>query len=475
MSDETQEKARAVDLSAPMQQHTVAMALRCPGVMARIRGCMNPDYFDDNALADIVAWTNQHWDENKEVPSKQALRDCFQEHHPLIKSLFAQELPDPKHTVQRITHFARLKAVRLAILRGGEAVSAEMNGEKYLDAKGKPVDLDLVKLFREALNVGTDMSDLGEDLGSTMEGDIAEILNPPKAEKLLTGMGHLDEAGVALERGDLGCVLGASKRGKSHVLINLAYGALKQGLNVVYYTLEMPAKKVRRRFHQRVAGAKADVKGNPEEFVRLLKERYGRLILGRMVVKRWPSRGATVEDIRAHLAQLQARGDRIDLVIVDYAGILKPVKSTGEVRHDLAAIFLELRAIAGEYNVGMWTAAQANRGSVNKELVTMADFAECFEIVQHLDVGFSVCMTEDEKANGEGRFFVLASRNEADGMVITFKHDYSRCMIQTTGVQKPEAEKKRRDRDTSGPAANADAAIAAEKLRKKQKADRDSV
>lgn len=476
MSDDLA-KDHATDLNRPMQAHVVAMCLRQPGFMARVRPVMNPDYFDDTALADLVAWANQHWDENKETPSKQALLDTFADHAELIRSLWRQELNDPKYTVSRIVGYAKMRAVRNAIFKAGEHLQSEMAGQPYRNAKGKVETIDYVKTMQEALQVGADTSSVGENFDATLEEDIREIISPTRTEKILTGLGHLDEAGVSIERGELGCVLGASKRGKSHVLINIAYGALKAGLNVVYYTLEMPSSKVRRRFHLRIAGKTVDIKADPAAFAEKLRERKAKLIRGQMLVKRYHSRGATVDDIRSHLAQVTSQGFKPDVVIVDYGGILRPVKPTGELRHDLAEIFVQLRAIAGEFGVGMWTAAQANRGSVNKDVVTMQDFAECFEIVQHLDVGFSVCMTDDEKSRGEGRFFVLASRNDADGTIVTFEHDYSRTIITTTGVQRAVAEKKRRDKDSggSGPSAGAQAAIDHAKLRKKTQSDRDNV
>ena len=77
-------------------------------------------------------------------------------------------------------------------------------------------------------------------------------------------------------------------------------------------------------------------------------------------------------------------------------------------------------------------------------------------------------MSDDEKERGEGRFFVLKARNEQDGTIVTFTHDFSRTMIQTTGVQRPVAEKKKRDRESSGPMANAEAAVKRGQMRKKE-------
>ncbi len=53
-------------------------------------------------------------------------------------------------------------------------------------------------------------------------------------------------------------------------------------------------------------------------------------------------------------------------------------------------------------------------------------------------------MTDAEKAEGKGRFFVLASRNEQDGCIVPFEHDYSRSYIKTLAITQPVAAKKPR-------------------------------
>ncbi len=228
--------------------------------------------------------------------------------------------------------------------------------------------------------------------------------------------------------------------------MNIAYNAMKAGRNVVYYSLEMRSFRVFKRFYGRLAGRKYDVKQDPTKFAEAVREKNKRLIKGKMLMKRFTARTASAEDLAAHLTQLKAMGFKPDLIIVDYAGLMRPRKEHKEVRHNLASIFLDLRNLAGEFNAAIWTAAQANRAAVNKPVVTMSDFAECFEIVQHLDAGFSICMTEDEKAENTGRFFVLASRNEADGAIVEFDFDYSRSLIITKGITQPIAQKKHRDK-----------------------------
>ncbi len=455
-------KRKPIDLSKVMQQHILAAVLRIPGVMPRVRPVLNPDFFEDTAIGDLVARVNAHWDDDKETPSKAALMDAMgEDYRDLIRKVFKEEVPDPEYTVQRIREFANVRAMRLAICRAADAIAAQQRGEPYRDDDGREVDLDPVDLVREAALVGKGDEDIGDDFDETFERGMKQILHPERTERFNTGMGFLDQAGVWLERGELGCVLGASKRGKSHVLANIGMNLAIEGKRVIYYSLEMRADKVLMRLYARLAGKKADIKQDPVGFVARLRERKSKLYdpgKGKFLVKRYPAYGATPDDIRAHLTHLIAGGWKPDVVIIDYGGLLRPKVPLKEKRHELANVFLEMRAIAGEFNVGMWTAAQANRGAVNKEVVTMSDFAECFEIVQHLDIAFSLSVTDAEKADNKGRFYVLASRNDSDGAIVSFKSDFSRSSIETLGVTRTTGEKKAAARPPTGSAAREQAA-----------------
>jgi len=444
-------KANAIDLSKPMQRHIAAAVLRVPQVMARVRPFLDPDHFDDDDVSDVVAWSRHHYDEHNEVPSKAALLDVFPDQRRLINRLFKEDIPDVNGTVHRISHFANVRAMKLAIIEAAKIVRCEQAGEEPRDDDGRVITDDPVDMVKAASLVGRDRLEIGDDFFGLLEADLTELTDPAAVPTTHgTGIAHLDRAGVAIERGEIGCVLGAAKHGKSHVLVNVARNALRDGLNVIYYTLEMPSSRLRRRMQSLIAGPKQDYREDPVRFARAVRRLIHKQLKGQLLIKRWPAYFATPTDLRAHLTQVVADGFRPDMVIVDYGGLLKPDRDLGEKRHNIAEVWLEMRAMAGEFDVYWWSAAQANRGAVNKPVVTMADFAECFEIVQHIDVGFSISMTDDERDANQGRFFVLASRNERDGTVVEYQHDYSRSRIITTGFQEAVSQRRRRSGGPDG-------------------------
>ena len=84
-------------------------------------------------------------------------------------------------------------------------------------------------------------------------------------------------------------------------------------------------------------------------------------INGRLTIKEYPTKSASSATIMAHLDKLTKMGEKVDLVIVDYGDLLKPVRIHKERRNELENTYEELRAIGQTYNCPVWTASQTNR------------------------------------------------------------------------------------------------------------------
>jgi replicative DNA helicase len=107
-----------------------------------------------------------------------------------------------------------------------------------------------------------------------------------------------------------------------------------------------------------------------------------------------------------------------DMIIVDYADLIKPAGSSREEkRHQLEEIYEELRGISQEVGCPIWTASQTNRSGLNAEVITMESISEAFNKCFVADFIFSVSRTVSDKETNGGRIFIAKNRNGPDGMI----------------------------------------------------------
>ena len=66
---------------------------------------------------------------------------------------------------------------------------------------------------------------------------------------------------------------------------------------------------------------------------------------GDLVIKYYPTKTASVNTLSAHLKRITTLGTKVDMVVVDYADILKDTGNSREVRHALGNIYEDLRGL----------------------------------------------------------------------------------------------------------------------------------
>ena len=93
---------------------------------------------------------------------------------------------------------------------------------------------------------------------------------------------------------------------------------------------------------------------------------------------------------------------------MDYADILKGMGS--EKRHVLENIYEDLRGLAGEVECPIWTASQANRSSLEEDVIDATKVAEAYSKVMIADFVVSVSRKVEDKIANTGRFHVIKNR-----------------------------------------------------------------
>ena len=227
-------------------------------------------------------------------------------------------------------------------------------------------------------------------------------------------------------KGELGVVVAPTGAGKSMALVHLAAQAMKQGKNVVYYTLELGDTVIGRRFDSCLTAF-------PLKGLNMVKEEVFekvRQIPGKLIIKEYPTKTVSTETLRNHLKKLEQRDFKVDMVVVDYGDLLKPVTAQREKRNELEGIYEELRGIAAEFKCPLWTASQTNRSGLNAEVVTMESISEAFNKCFVADFIFSLSRTATHKQNNTGRIFIAKNRNGPDGIILPIFMDTSNVAIK---------------------------------------------
>ena len=236
-----------------------------------------------------------------------------------------------------------------------------------------------------------------------------------------------------LGQGELGVVIAPTGVGKSMVLVHLGAQAVKQGHSVIHYTLELADTHVATRYDSCITGVDLkDIYACKDAVFETVKD-----LTGRLIVKEYPTKSATTKTLRTHLEKLKNDGTPIDMVLVDYADLLRPTTVYKEKRMDLESIYEELRAIAMEFKCPVWTASQTNRSGVNAEVITMESISEAFSKCFVADFIFSVSRTIEDKTTNQGRIFIAKNRNGPDGFVFPIFMDTKNVKIK---VLKPTGE-----------------------------------
>jgi hypothetical protein len=251
--------------------------------------------------------------------------------------------------------------------------------------------------------------DKDEEVEASLVEDSMSILNTETIDTVYpTGLSELD----AQLRGGLwvqeeGVLIAPSHRGKTWALVSFGATALSNGTPVQHYTLEISRNRVAIRYYQSLLGeGRQWILSNPSG----VKDRLEQKGIPAWSVKDLSGGGATTAHVRKHVAQFVDTCDSPPLIIIDYLDLLAPADRRLEGRHALTAVAQELREIASEFGVGLWTATQANRPSWQSQHIRMSDVSEAIGKVEKADVVVTMNQTTEEFNVGTMRFYIDKAR-----------------------------------------------------------------
>ena len=288
----------------------------------------------------------------------------------------------------------------------------------------KAGNYDRIKdLVDKAMKVGVD-SDLGHDYLLDFEERTEEV-NRNTVPTAWECINELMDGGLG--PGELGVAVAPSGVGKTWVLCALGAAAVKAGLNVVHYSLELSEHYVGQRYDTVFTQIpSADVKDRKED----VKEKISRL-RGKLLIKYFPPKGVSAKKIEAHIEKMIAAGNRPDLIIIDYADLLLSHSNKSDSTYgEQGGVYIELRGMGGELGIPIWTASQTNRSGIDSEVIEADKVADSYAKVMNADFIMSISRKSKDKLNNTARFHIMKNRFGPDGITFPSKMDTNSGFIE---------------------------------------------
>lgn len=199
----------------------------------------------------------------------------------------------------------------------------------------------------------------------------------------------------------LNVVIAGTGVGKSLFLCHHAANCLMQNKNVLYITCEMSEERIAERIDANIMDITLD------DMKQLTKTLYGKKlynatkgVTGQLIIKEYPTATAHVNHFRHLLDELLLKKKFVpDIIFIDYLNICSSARvkasATMSSYSVVKAIAEELRGLAIERNVPVFTATQVNRSGHNNTDIGLENTSESFGLPATADLMFALIGTEE--------------------------------------------------------------------------------
>ena len=381
--------------------------------LQQIADIIRADYFESEANSWLLDVIIQHFEQYKTPPTKDVLKVKLTElsddgPEAVLKTAILEQLKDVFRYMEaddlsfvkdEILNFCKNQEIKRAIM---DSVSLLKMGN-YDQIKSK---------IDTAMKAGAD-TNIGLDYKINISARYAEA----SRQTITTGWDVIDDLmDGGLAPGELGVVMAPAGIGKSWLLINIGANAVKAGHTVIHYTLELNENYVGQRYDSVLTGINAQSLKNHQETV----EEKMQSLRGDLIVKYYPTKSVGVMGLKAHLEKTIMLGKKPDLVIVDYGDLLK-INAKKDKHEALEELYEELRGMAGEYSIPLWTASQAGRSALEEDVIEADKIASSYGKVMVADFLMSLSRKVEDKMSGTGRGHVIKNRFGPDGITLPSK------------------------------------------------------
>ena len=369
------------------------------------------DYFDKyhtNITMDVLKVELQKVDNDVlQVALKEELRNSYE-----------ASQDDLEYVQEEFTTFCKNQEMKGAILNSADLL--------------KEGDFDGIRdLVEKAIKAGSD-----KNIGHEYNKDIETRYRVDYRPTIPTPWPVLND-GIqgGFGPGDLAIVFGNSGGGKSWTMVAIAAHAVNLVYKVNYYTLELGEDYVGKRFDCYFTGYSIDEVNKHRKEV----ETYIDSLKGKLIVKEYPPKQATVGTIRSHIQKCTDMEHKPDLVIIDYVDYLRAPskKRFSERKDEIDDVFVATKGLAKELKVPILTPSQVNRMGAKDSVIEGDKAAGSYDKMMVADMCFSLSRQKEDKVLGTGRVHVMKNRYGQDGMTYNVKMDTNNGHIEFEGKADP--------------------------------------
>ena len=346
-----------------------------------------------------------------EVEKRQDINDTtFQEITKLISYL--EDVPtDFDWLVDTTEKWCRDRAIYLALM---ESIALADGTDKEKDRDAIP------SILSDALAVSFD-THIGHDYLLDYEQRYESYhKKEDKIEFDLEYFNKITKGG--LPNKTLNIALAGTGVGKSLFMCHVASGALLDGKNVLYITMEMAEEKIAERIDANLLNVPIqEITDLPKVMFEDKVTKLAQRTQGQLIIKEYPTASAHSGHFKSLLNELALKKSfRPDIIFIDYLNICASSRYRGNSTVNsysyIKAIAEELRGLAVEANVPIVSATQTTRSGYGSSDVELTDTSESFGLPATADLMFALISTDD--LEGLGQIMVKQLKNRYNDLSV---------------------------------------------------------
>ncbi len=367
---------------------------------------LQEEYFSDRVERKIFCLVRDFIIKYNSLPTKEAILISFEKEKSITEEEYKQgsELissientePNTEWLLEETENFCKDKAVYNAI----------MESIHIIDGKSKEKTENAIpNILSDALSVSFD-THIGHDY---LEDSDSRYDFYHKIEKRvpfdLEFFNTITAGGTPNKT--LNIIMAGTGVGKSLFMCHHAANCLSQNKNVLYITCEMAEERIAERIDANLMDITLDsLKDLPYEMYQKKLKSASAGITGKLIVKEYPTASAHSNHFRILLDELWLKKQfKPDIIFIDYLNICASsrIKSGTNVNsyQFIKSIAEELRGLAVEYDVPIFSATQVNRQGFSSTDVGLEDTSESFGLPATADFMVALISTEDLDENNQ--------------------------------------------------------------------------